>query len=505
MRMGVPRWVVTAATALAMGGCRQPEGHPNVILFVIDDLGWRDVGAYGSEFHETPNIDRLAHEGTVFTQFYAASPVCSPTRASIMTGKHPARLHITNWIGGERNGLLLQAEYERQLPLSELTLGEAFQEAGYATGYIGKWHLGDREFLPDAQGFATTVAVNGAGQPATYFYPYHRDQPSIWDVPDLEDGVEGEYLTDRLTDEALQFIDDHRDDPFFLVLAHYAVHTPLESREEAAEYYRRKAAELPPFEGPASVPEGERAFTKVRQDHAVYGGMIESVDLSVGEIMARLAELSLAENTIVVFTSDNGGLSTLENRQTGAPTSNLPLRAGKGWLYEGGIRMPLIIWRSAGRSGGREADQTAGQTVGTSQLVVDQPAISMDLYPTLLALAGLDVLPSQHLDGVNLARLLDEHAEPAESQLFWHFPHYHGSGNVPSSAIRVGDWKLIEWLETGRVELYDLGGDQGEMTDLAQAMPDRADEMRRKLSDWRAAVGAVMPQLNPDWVSERHD
>ena len=479
------------AAALLCGSCTESEPHPNVILVIVDDLGWRDVGAYGSEFYETPNIDRLAVEGTVFTQFYAASPVCSPTRASIMTGKHPARLHITNWIGGERNGPLLQAEYERQLPLEEFTIGEAFQAEGYATGYIGKWHLGVGEFMPTSQGFDTTIAVNDAGQPASYFYPYKRGQPSVWDVPDLEDGEEGEYLTDRLTDEALGFIQGHRDEPFFLVLAHYAVHTPIQSREESAEFYRRKAGELPSLEGPESAPEGGRAFTKIRQDHAAYGGMVESVDESIGWIMARLAEWGLSENTVVVFTSDNGGLSTLENRPTGAPTSNAPLRAGKGWLYEGGIRMPLIIWRSGGLAGG--------------QPVVDQPAISTDLYPTLLGLAGLDVIPSQHLDGVNLTHLFGEYAEYVGSQLYWHFPHYHGSGNVPSSAVRVGDWKLIEWLETGRVELYDLSTDLSETVNLAQAMPGKAEELRQVLSNWREQVGAVMPQPNPDWGSRRND
>jgi len=313
----------------------------------------------------------------------------------------------------------------------------------------------------------------------------------VWAVPVLENGEEGEYLTDRLTDEALKFIEGHRDGSFFLVLAHYAVHTPIQAREESAEFYRRKAGELPPLDGPESVAESERSFTKVRQDHAEYAGMVESVDESIGWIMARLAEWDLSENTVVVFTSDNGGLSTLENRRVGAPTSNIPLRAGKGWLYEGGIRMPLIVWRSGGLAGG--------------QPVVDQPAISADLYPTLLGLAGLDVIPSQHLDGVNLTHLFDEYAEHTSSQLYWHFPHYHGSGNVPSSAVRVGDWKLIEWLETGRVELYDLSTDLSETVNLARDMPDKAEELRQVLSNWLDQVGAVMPRPNPDWESERND
>lgn len=488
--MGV---AVLAAALSVLQGCERQEGHPNVILVIIDDLGWRDLGAYGSDFYETPNIDRIASEGTVFTQFYAASPVCSPTRASLLTGKHPARLHITNWIGGERNGPLLQAQYERQLPLEEFTIGEAFEAEGYATGYIGKWHLGAGEFMPTAQGFDTTIGVNDAGHPAAYFFPYRRDTPSVWDIPDLEDGEEGEYLTDRLTDEALGFIGDHQHEPFFLVLSHYAVHTPIRAREESAEYYRRKASGLSVLEGLQSEPEGDRAFTKSRQDDAVYAAMVESVDESIGAIMARLSELELFENTVVVFTSDNGGLSTLENRPTGAPTANVPLRAGKGWLYEGGIRMPLIVWRPGATAAGGSGESQAWPSL------VDRPAISMDLYPTLLGLADLDMIPNQHLDGVNLTQLFGEHAEYVASQLYWHFPHYHGSGNVPSSAVRVGDWKLIEWLETGLVELYDLAADVSESTDRAQEMPEKAEELRQVLEDWRGQVGAVLPQPNPDW------
>jgi arylsulfatase A-like enzyme len=478
------------AAALSVLGCAERPAHPNVVLVIIDDLGWRDTGVYGSEFYETPNIDRFAAEGARFTQFYAASPVCSPTRASIMTGKHPARLHITNWIGGEQNGQLLQAEYERQLPLDEFTLGEAFRSEGYATGYIGKWHLGDGEFLPGSQGFDTTIAVNGAGQPATYFFPYHRDRPSIWDVPDLEDGREGEYLTDRLTDEALKFIDGHRDGPFFLVLAHYAVHTPLESKEELAATYRVKAEQLAPIGGSAALGEGDGAFTKARQDHAVYAGMIASVDESLGRVMARLDTLAIGRNTIVVFVSDNGGLSTVQGNQAGGPTSNGPLRAGKGWLYEGGVRIPLLI-----RSPGRVAAGT----------VVEAPGVTMDLYPTLLALAGLGLHAEQHLDATDLTPVLRGEAPPSPPTLSWHFPHYHGSGNTPSGAVRQGSWKLVEWFETGRAELYDLDADVGESRDLASQMPGKAAVLARDLFDWRARVGAAMPTSNPERPAARNE
>jgi arylsulfatase A-like enzyme len=405
-----------------------------------------------------------------------------------MTGKHPARLHLTNWIGGEGAGRLLQAEYVRQLPLEEVTLGEAFQDAGYATGYIGKWHLGGTGFMPTDQGFDVSVAVNQAGQPAGYFYPYHGDEPSVWDVPDLGDGEEGEYLTDRLTDEALAFIDAQQDGPFFLVLAHYAVHTPLQSKDALTAEYAAKAASLPEHEGPDFISESGLATTKAYQDHAVYAGMVQSTDESVGRVLDRLEALGLSDSTVVVFLSDNGGLSTYAGDLTAGATSNLPLRAGKGWLYEGGIRAPLIIrWPGALGAGG----------------VSDTPASSTDIYPTLLAMAGLEARPEQHVDGMSLAPILRYSGELGREALFWHFPHYHGSGNRPSGAVRVGDLKLIEWFEDDRVELYDLAADPGETQDLSATMPEAVAELRARLHTWRQEVGARMPSPNPDWEPER--
>jgi arylsulfatase A-like enzyme len=486
-------WVISVLLASASCGPSETtqsgvEGAPNVLVFLIDDLGWRDIGVAGSEFYETPNIDRLAAQGMRFSQFTTASPVCSPTRASIMTGKHPARLNLTNWIGGEGAGMLLQAEYVRQLPLEEVTLGEAFQEAGYATGYIGKWHLGAAGFMPTDQGFDVSVAVNQAGQPAGYFYPYRGDEPSVWDVPDLADGADGEYLTDRLTDEALAFIDENQDHPFLLVLAHYAVHTPLQSKEALTAKYEAKAASLPEHLGPEFISESGLATTKVYQDHPVYAGMVESTDDSVGRVLDRLDALGLSDSTVVVFVSDNGGLSTYAGERTAGATSNLPLRAGKGWLYEGGVRAPLII-RWPGEAG----------AVGVS----DAPASSTDLYPTLLEMAGLERRPEQHVDGMSLAPLLRYSGEPGRDALFWHFPHYHGSGNRPSGAVRVGDLKLIEWFEDGHVELYDLEQDPGETTDLSAAMPEAVEGLLARLRAWRQEVGARMPVPNPDWESER--
>ncbi len=476
------------ASAIMLGvmalGCSAPEGPPNVLLVIVDDLGWRDLGVYGSTFHETPAIDSLARAGARFTQFYAASPVCSPTRASLMTGKHPARLHITNWIGGERDGALLQAEYERQLPLEERTLGEAFHDAGYRTGYIGKWHLGTGPYRPDAQGFEVTVAVNDGGQPSSYFHPYRNEQTPHLDVPDVEDGDSGEYLTDRLTDEAVAFIEAHDDRPFLLILSHYAVHTPLEAPAEHVTQFRAKADALDEPD-PGSIPEGSRAFTKLRQDHPVYAAMVERVDRSVSRLVAVLERRGLDERTMIVLVSDNGGLSTLEGRSDGMPTSNEPLRAGKGWLYEGGVRIPLIIhWSEAVRAG----------------TIVERPAVTMDLFPTLVDLAGLEPLPMQHLDGASLAPLLGGGPPPDPAVQTWHFPHYHGSGNRPSGAIRSGDWKLIEWFETGTVELYDLATDSTEAVNVAPVRPAMVDSLRSMLTRWRETVNATMPARNPQWM-----
>ncbi len=472
------------ALAVVAAGCLESDSvnQPNVVLIIIDDLGWTDVGEYGSTFYETPNIDRLAASGALFTQFYAASSVCSPTRASIMTGKYPARLHLTNWIGGEQNGKMLPAEYIRQLPLEEMTVGEAFKKAGYATGFIGKWHLGEKPYYPEFQGFDVNVAGHAAGQPGSYFFPYENERLPWSNVPDLEDGKDGEYLTDRLTDEALDFIEANRGQPFFLVLSHYAVHTPLQAKPEASSRFESKAAALPQPSLPAFVAEGPSATTKTRQDHAVYAAMVESSDQSVGRILDRLEELGIASHTAVVFVSDNGGLSTLSGERTYMPTANLPLRAGKGWLYEGGIRVPLVIhWPG----------------VVDTAVTIAEPTISTDLYPTLLAIAGLTPEPQQHQDGLSLAPLLTQSGSIDRAAIYWHFPHYHGSGNVPSGAVRAGDFKLIEWLEDGEFELYNLLDDPGETEDLAEELPGKASELRSLLHGWRESMDARMPRQNP--------
>jgi arylsulfatase A-like enzyme len=454
--------------------------RPNFVFFLIDDLGWRDLGAFGSTFHLTPNLDALARSGMLFTQAYAASPVCSPTRASIMTGRHPARLDITDWIGGSQRGDLLAAEYVDHLPPEEVTLAEVLEGEGYATGYFGKWHLGDSPHYPESQGFQKNVGGTGAGQPASYFYPYKAPEGGspYWDVPGLEGGEEGEYLTDRLTDEALSFIDQYREDPFLLYLSHYAVHTPIQSKEELTERYAARRDSLGPGEAPAREEEHGRSTTRLVQDHPSYAGMVHSVDESVGRILQRLDELGISDNTVVIFMSDNGGLSTLAGQNVG-PTANVPLRAGKGWLYEGGVRVPMII-RWPGRV-----------EAGT---VCPVPVQSTDFFPTMLEMAGITPESNGPLDGASLVPLLTASGGLQREALFWHFPHYHGSGNRPSGAVRQGRWKLVEWFEDRSVELYDLETDLQERVDLSDTEPEKVQELLSMLSSWRDEVGANMPR-----------
>ncbi len=446
--------------------------RPNIIFVLADDLGWRDLGCTGSTFYETPNLDRLAGRGMRFTNAYAACPVCSPTRASILTGEYPVRFPITDYIPGNRRGKLNPPAYLHELPTAEVTIAEALKEAGYATAFIGKWHLGGPGFLPDRQGFDVNVGGSERGSPRSYFSPYQ--------MPTLPDGPPGEYLTDRLTDEAVRFIEDSRrgDSPFFLYLSHYAVHTPLQAKPDLVQKYRTKAAQLPPPDGPAFLPEGGRTARQI-QDHPVYAAMVESLDQSIGRIKATLERLDLDDRTIVLLTSDNGGLSTSE----GSPTSNVPLRAGKGWPYEGGIRVPLIVrWPGVSKPGA----------------VCREPVISTDHFPTILEMTGGTPLPGRHLDGASLVPLLKGGTRP-ERPLFWHYPHYGNQGGAPFGAVRLGDLKLIEWFEDDRVELFDLRDDPGETRNLAADRPERATALRQRLRDWRASVNARMPTPNPDF------
>jgi len=448
---------------------------PNIIFILADDLGWADLGCYGSTYYETPHLDSLAKQGMRFTDAYAAGNVCSPTRASIVTGKYPARLHLTDWLSGRPNRTdqkLSRPDFQMFLPLEEVTLAEALKDSGYQTAFVGKWHLGDSAlYWPQHQGFDLNSAGCGAGHPPSYFSPYH--------LPNLPEGPAGEYLTERLTKEALKFMEDaaRQKNPFLLYFSEYAVHTPLEAKPEVVEKYKAKAARIPQA-APEFLTDHGCPVRQI-QNQPAYATMVESLDDSVGRVLAKLQELNLETNTIVIFTSDNGGLSTAE----GMPTSNLPLRAGKGWGYEGGVREPLLIrWPGVIPPG----SVSHGQVVST------------DYYPTLLEMAGLPLRPAQHVDGESIVPLLKGGSLP-ERPLFWHYPHYSNQGGPPHGAVRVGNFKLIEWYEDSRVELYDLKNDLGEQRDLARENPSQAARLSALLRGWRKQVGAQMPVLNPDY------
>jgi len=439
-----------------------PAAKPNIIFILVDDLGWADVGCFGSQYYETPNIDRLATQGMRFTDAYAARAVCSPTRASIMTGRYPARLHLTDWIPGEGNApnhLLRVPQWREFLPLEEVTIAKALKSVGYVSASIGKWHLGGPQYFPQHQGFDLNVAGSDIGHPASYFWPYKGKTHS---VPGLTSGGhEGEYLTDRLTDAAESFIEQNKDRPFFLYFAHYAVHVPLQAKPAVLEKYKQK------------TPSGG-------QTNAVYAAMIEGIDDSVGRILRKLDALGIASNTVVVFMSDNGGLWP-------RATANTPLRAGKGYPYEGGIREPLLIkWPGTTK---------ANTTCST-------PVSSIDFFPTLLEIAGAKV--SAEVDGVSLVPLLRSSTPLPARALFWHYPHYW-SGNLvrPYGVVRSGDWKLVEFYEDMRVELFNLKDDLSEMHDLATTNPGKTVELRTMLHEWREAMDAQMPTPNPDYHPTR--
>jgi arylsulfatase A len=464
--------VLTARTA----GTDEAARRPNILFILVDDMGWADVGCNGSTFYETPNIDRLAAEGMRFTDAYAACPVCSPTRAGILTGRYPARLRLTDYLKGRRSppdSPLLTAEYADQLALAEVTLPEALKQApagqGYASAHVGKWHLGGEPYYPERQGFDLNVAGTHHGTPASYYWPYERP---AWKIP-LSGGQAGEYLTDRLTSEAVRFMEANRDRPFFLYLPYYAVHTPIQPRPDKLAKYEAKLKEKPVAEG--------------QQNNPHYAAMVESVDENVGRLMEALRRLRLDERTLIVFTSDNGGLSVREGAHTPA-TINTPLRAGKGYLYEGGIRVPLIVrWPGVVRTGG----------------VCRTPVTSMDFFPTVCNAAGLDpaqVKTNGPLDGVSLIPVIkDPQARLKREALYWHYPHFSNQGGRPGAAVRVGDWKLVEFYEHGTLELYNLKEDLGETTDLAKKMPEKARELQAMLVRWRKEVDANMPRPNPNY------
>lgn len=435
---------------------------PNILFILVDDFGARDLGCTGSTLYETPNIDRLAANGVSFTQAYVAYPRCVPSRFAIMTGKHPAPFQR------DRDSVHVEAGRDE-------TFGKAFQEAGYSTFYCGKWHLGDR---PDTAGFTTTIAAGEAGATRSHFAPYDKakggGKGEKHAITGLEDAAEGEYLTDRLTDETIAFITEQKEKPFLAVLAHYAVHTPIEAKKHITKRYAAKLAEQ---DLPDDVYEPESAGENLTvQNNPTYASMIESVDKGVGRLIRTLKQLKLFENTIIVFTSDHGGLSTRGGKRELA-TSNRPYRAGKGHLYEGGLRVPMIVsW--------------PGETAAGASL--DTPVTTMDLFPTFLDMARLPAMKNVQQDGTSLVPLIRGEQFTIERPLFWHnpAPRPSSTGDLFSSAIRVGDYKLLQFPELNRVELYDLSSDVGEANNLAASHPDVRDDLLTKLQAWKQSVGA---------------
>jgi arylsulfatase A-like enzyme len=456
---------VAAIGVSGLAGAADVNGKPNVILILADDLGYMDIGAYNSKtFYETPNIDKLAKQGMLFTDGYAACPVCSPTRASIMTGKYPARVGVTDWIGATRAGKLKPAPNADHLALEEVTIAEALRDAGYKNFFAGKWHIGSGKFSPNAQGFGPDL--EGSGQ---FYYP-----KSTLPLPDKKDDPK---TTDRIANEAVQFIEKNKENRFFAYLPFLAVHAAPGARKDLVEKYKKKQKTAPEDKW------GQLRGSKVRlvQNHAAYAAMLEQMDLAIGRVLEALERNGLSDRTVVIFMSDNGGLATAE----GHPTSNLPLRAGKGWPYEGGVREPMII-------------KAPGVTKEGS--VCSTPVTSPDFYPTILELAGLPLMPKQHVDGVSLVPLL-KGGSMKRAPLFWHYPHYGNQGGAPYSAIRDGDWKLIKWYEDGSLELYNLKDDIGESNNLVQANAAKAKELHEKLVAWCSEVNALMPVPNESYNS----
>lgn len=460
------------------------EPGPNILFILVDDLGYHDLSCMGSEYYETPNVDRIAREGMVFTDGYANCQVCSPSRASIMSGKFPARHGITDWIGAKtgeewrkanRFNKLLPPEYVRNLPHEYVVLPEALKEAGYKTFFAGKWHLGSQGSWPEDHGFDINRGGWDAGWPrGGYFSPFNN--------PKLENQEDGENLSMRLARETVRFLKENKDTTFFAYLAFYAVHSPIQTTREKWANYRQKAEDM----GIAESGFEMGYFLPIRQvqDNPVYAGLVEAMDDAVGLVLNTLDELGLEKNTIVVFTSDNGGVAAGDAYST----SNLPLRAGKGYQFEGGIREPYFI-KIPWMEGGKECHV---------------PVTGTDFYPTLLELAGCDLKPEEHMDGVSLVPLLNG-GTIAERPLIWHYPHYGNQGGEPSSIIREGEWKLIHYYEDGREELYNLADDLGETTNIIDNHPDMAEKMSGKLFSFLEEVGARFPVNDPEYSQEKEE
>ena len=461
----------------------ESRSKPNFIFIVVDDLGWADLACYGADLHETPNIDTFAKGSVKFTNAYAAAAICTPTRASLLSGKSPAKLNMTIWREWAKNQLydrkMIPPDVEGNLPLEEVTIAEEMKDAGYVTAHIGKWHVGDAEHFPEVQGFDINVGATVWGAPPTFFYPYKGEiYQSYRFTPGLERDAsgqynldrEGEYLTDRLTDEAINIMERFRDESFFINLSYYTVHTPIEAKVELVEYYKKR------------LKQG------MSHQNAIYAAMVHILDQNVGKLLKKLDELDLTKNTVVVFTSDNGGFINEWDGKT--VTNNFPLRSGKGALYEGGIRVPTMI-------------RWPGVTIPGA--TCDYPITTQDFYPTLLEMANLKGDPKQveEFDGISLAPILkNPQAKLEQREMYWHYPHYYMTTR-PVSAILQGDWKLLEFFEDNHVELYNLKDDIGEKNDLAKTHPAKTAELLKLLSEWRKNVNAPMPRPNPDYQGNK--
>ena len=471
--------ILIVAGLTALSGCatdvaagQQQSSPPNVVVILVDDLGYMDIGANNPDcFYETPSIDRLADSGMRFTDGYAANPVCSPTRYSLMTGKYPTRVAATNFFSGKRAGKFRPAPLNNKMPLEDTTLAQLLKANGYATFFAGKWHLGDSpEYYPQNRGFDVNIGGWSRGGPYTgnkYFAPFKNPEIKI-------ESPEGDHLPARLARETSRFIADNQDRPFLAYLSFYSVHTPLMGRPDLVKKYNKKAATIngEEFASEEQVIGNKPRKVRILQKHAVYAAMVEAMDEAVGTVLNQLEKSGLTDNTIVVFTSDNGGLSTSE----GLPTSNLPLRGGKGWVYEGGIREPWIV---------------RYPSVTESGAVSHQPISSIDLLPTIAAAAGIEV--KQPIDGIDISPAFNNQPLDRDS-LFWHYPHYSNQGGFPGGAIRRGDFKLVERYEDGRTHLFNLKQDSGEQVDLSNGMPDLVTSMRAELHAWYRSVDAKFLQ-----------
>jgi len=485
------------ADVLQKQSIEEEKIQPNVLLVLVDDLGWADVGAFNPETnYATPHMDKLAQEGLLFTDGYAASPVCSPTRAALITGQHPTNLKNTDFFRNKdnryryREGKFKPALFEELLPDGVETIASSLSDVGYDTAFLGKWHLGQTEAnWPEQYGFDINIGGVAAGQPpGGYFSPYNNTR--------LESGPDGEYLTERLTSEAVNLIESYSQTktPFFMMMSYYSVHTPLQAPKETVDKYEAKFAGVDPesefLEIEQVWPIDDSRMNRVSQTHATYAAMVELVDENIGRLIDSLEKQDLRKDTIVILLSDNGGLSSAE----GSPTSNLPLRGGKGWLYEGGIRVPFVI------------SVPGSESVGTRTSV---PATSMDIAATLYDLLEVEKDTEQRLDGKSLRALIAGQEPVNERPLFFHYPHYSNQGGFPGAAVRMGDWKLIERFEDGRVHLFNLTEDMSESNDLASVYPDRVTFMRESLHQWYQETGAEFlrdaperPEFGTPWNPE---